>query len=502
MTGVSPAPRYRFNPLERRGLVLGLTFGQMVTAGAAFVLAIAVGSWIGPTAGTQVGLGVAISGAALALWPWRGERAYSAVALGGSWLARRAYRPRLSAAPTEGRLLGQEPTLAGHRGAMTPVADDHAGSASIAPASVPGASYWALHAKTRTGPGGVSLVEHAAVADGRPAAFVLDRKSGSASAVLAVQGPPFCLLDPAEQAALLEGWRSVLASVGRPGGPVRRLQWVARSSPSSTPADISPRGSASPSVPSGDSSHSDLLTQVAPLVERHDTWIAISVASDAGSSTRRASRQRRLDVLAREVRFLEGQLSCVELRPSAPLGVEALADLLAGRKGGSSPLGVRDGWSETQLDGTWNRTYWISDWPRLEVGPNFLAPLLVSRASRRVSVIMAPVPLDRAVREARSARTADAADSQLRMRAGFLSNARRDREAEGAERREAELADGHCDYRFSGYVTESAETSDGLASACASLEQAAQAARIELRCLYGRQAEAYWWTLPLCRGLR
>ena len=83
-----------------------------------------------------------------------------------------------------------------------------------------------------------------------------------------------------------------------------------------------------------------------------------------------------------------------------------------------------------------------------------------------------------------------------------MSSARRDRETEGAERREAELADGHCDYRFSGYVTESAETCDGLAVACAALEQAAQSALLDLRCLYGRQAEAYWWTLPLGRGLR
>jgi hypothetical protein len=88
------------------------------------------------------------------------------------------------------------------------------------------------------------------------------------------------------------------------------------------------------------------------------------------------------------------------------------------------------------------------------------------------------------------------------MRAGFLSNARRDREAEGVLRREAELADGHCDYRFSGYVTETADSPDGLATACAALEQSAQASRVELRCLYGRQEEALSWTLPLCRGLR
>ena len=68
-------------------------------------------------------------------------------------------------------------------------------------------------------------------------------------------------------------------------------------------------------------------------------------------------------------------------------------------------------------------------------------------------------------------------------------------------RREAELADGHADYRFSGYVTVSASDRMGLDTACAEIEQAASQARLELRRLYGRQEEAFTWTLPLGRGL-
>ena len=68
-------------------------------------------------------------------------------------------------------------------------------------------------------------------------------------------------------------------------------------------------------------------------------------------------------------------------------------------------------------------------------------------------------------------------------------------------RREAELADGHADYRFSGYVTVTAADRDGLEAACAETEQVAERAHLELRRLYGRQAEAFTWTLPLARGL-
>ena len=114
---------------------------------------------------------------------------------------------------------------------------------------------------------------------------------------------------------------------------------------------------------------------------------------------------------------------------------------------------------------------------------------------------MAPVGPARAAREVEAARTADLADEELRRRAGFVTTARRRREAEGVVRREAELADGHAEYRFSGYVTVSAPDRAGLDAACAEVEQAASQAHLELRRLYGQQEEAFTWTLPLARGL-
>ena len=47
-------------------------------------------------------------------------------------------------------------------------------------------------------------------------------------------------------------------------------------------------------------------------------------------------------------------------------------------------------------------------------------------------------------------------------------------------RREAELADGHAEYRFSGYVTVTAGDREGLEAACVETEQAAQRAQLEL----------------------
>ena len=165
------------------------------------------------------------------------------------------------------------------------------------------------------------------------------------------------------------------------------------------------------------------------------------------------------------------------------------------------PLGTKAHWDCLQTDATWQATYWIAEWPRVEVGPDFLAPLLLGSVRRTVSVVMEPVSPSRASRQVERARTADVADSELRRRGGFLATARRSREAELVKRRETELADGHASFRFSGYVTVTAPTHELLAEACVETEQAGGQARCELRRLFGDQERGFISTLPLCRGL-
>ncbi|HEV3364321.1 MAG TPA: SCO6880 family protein, partial [Acidimicrobiia bacterium] len=147
--------------------------------------------------------------------------------------------------------------------------------------------------------------------------------------------------------------------------------------------------------------------------------------------------------------------------------------------------------------------FWVGEWPRIPVRHDFLSPLLLgSRATRTVSLTVEAVPPGRAARQVEAARTADLADEELRRRGGFLSSARRRRQAEGVARREEELADGHSDCRFSGYLTVSAPDPEALEDACGEVEQLAQQCRLQLTRLRGQQAEAFTWTLPLARGLR
>ena len=69
-------------------------------------------------------------------------------------------------------------------------------------------------------------------------------------------------------------------------------------------------------------------------------------------------------------------------------------------------------------------------------------------------------------------------------------------------RREAELAAGHTEVRLAGFVTVTGRDRDDLRRACAEVHEQAVRARLELHRMYGQQADAFAFTLPLCRGLR
>ena len=56
------------------------------------------------------------------------------------------------------------------------------------------------------------------------------------------------------------------------------------------------------------------------------------------------------------------------------------------------PLAVDERWSVYRTDGAWHVTYWVEEWPCVDVGPDVLVPLLLGGQGRRTAaVVMAPV---------------------------------------------------------------------------------------------------------------
>ncbi len=220
-------------------------------------------------------------------------------------------------------------------------------------------------------------------------------------------------------------------------------------------------------------------------------------------------------VLAREVQSLVRLLADAEVQVDAVLTADELAHQLLrtyephapsfdpGHAAARDPwpMAMEESWSSVRVDGMVHATFWVAEWPRVEVRSDFLAPLLLSSARATFSVVMEPLGADAALRKVEASRTADLADTELRRRGGFVSTARHARESEVLARREAELAEGHASFRYSGFVTVSAPSEEELGPACDALRPRGWSEPAGAAPPLRGPGSAYTCTLPLGRGL-
>ena len=493
----SDVARYRFPPLEKRGLIAGISGPQVAVAGGGCVVALIVLSVVHSALGPVLAVAVLATTGATACWTIAGRppSAWAPIAL--TWLARHR-----RARPTDAPGVGTTP-------------------------------FGPPRAAPRAELAGVTISAAPSVAGSPPMGVVRDLKAGTVAAMVAVHGRSFSLLDPAEKERRLAAWGAVLSGLCRDGSPVHRIQWLERAIPGASDGlrrYLDDAGQVSGSIRD---SYAELISGAGPVGQAHGSLVVLALHQRRAARAARAfgrGHSALCALLRREMRLLQGQLRNAELivtrvltdsdvaavfraavdprdlgRSSTPTVSGSHGDAVAVARSAARPwpMATDEGWAYQRTDGAWHATYWVSEWPRIDVGPDFLTPLLLAATGHRTaSVVMAPIPPARAAREVQAARTADLADEQLRQKAGFLSTARRRREAEGVLQRESELADGHAEYRFSGYVTVSAADQAQLDVACAEIEQAARQSNLEIRRLYGQQAEGFTWTLPLGRGLR
>lgn len=465
--------RYRFHPREQRGLLLGFGPGPLALVAAGGVAALLVLRSVHGAAG--LGLAMAVGAASLVV---------SRAPLAG--------RPMLDWARPLVSLVVRR------RVRVQP-------AGRIPPSLV----------------SGLSLLRDAGSLAEPPIGVIRDARQGTWGAALPVTGPTLSLLDAEDKHRRLEAWAGVLAGTARSGSAVHRLQWVERTvlgEPGGMHDRLIARIDAS-GPPGAAADYGRLVRKAEAGSVSHELLVVVSVRRSyrSGGHARAFGRGSgaAVGMLRRELRLLSGALTRAGLSPGEPLDLDSLAGALRGglvpvaaergsprAEAGAWPSATEEAWSWVRADGRFHATYWVAEWPRVDVGPEFLSPLLASQAARVVSLTMAPVEPSRSVREAESAVTADLADRELRERAGFSPTARRAKESHGALQREAELADGHAEMRFSGYVSVNATSEEELDAACAALEQLARQSHLELRRLYGQQREALSWVLPLGRGLR
>jgi hypothetical protein len=345
-------------------------------------------------------------------------------------------------------------------------------------------------------------------ADWHDMGVVHDRAGRTLTAAMSLRGASFALLAADEQDRRVGAWASVLSSLAREGSPVHRVQWVAASFPDDGHGLRSyvAAEAVSDAASACTASYDALLTDIDSYACAHDVVLAVQVRLTKSVEVGCA-------VLAREMGSMVRLLGDADVQVESILSADDLAEQLlrtyephAASPGVAPaqdhwPMAMEEAWSQVRVDGMFHATFWVAEWPRIEVRSDFLAPILLGSARATLAVVMEPLGPDTAVRKVEASRTADLADAELRRRGGFVSTARHARESEVLARREAELAEGHASFRYSGYVTVSASTEEELVAACDVVQHAAGQSRLALRRLYGDQASAYTCTLPLCRGL-
>lgn len=357
-----------------------------------------------------------------------------------------------------------------------------------------------------------------------------DAREGTYTAVLRLHGQSFSLLDVEEKARRLAAWGATLAGLARERGLVHRVQWIERTS--LDPSDEVARHLRDHAVLPLDSpivrSYLEVLDDASPVSHQHEVLVALQIsASRAGRAVKTAGGgdAGACEVLRREVTSLSSGLMSADLAVEGVLTPRLLSAVIRtaydptsrthlarvgardSERAGSAvvaagPMSTEASWTALRADGGFHATYWIAEWPRVDVDPDFLAALLLrTECTRTVSLVMEPIPPLRAIRSVESARTSLAADDELRERAGFLATARRRREDDALAQHERELGNGHAFFRFAGFVTATAQSAEELDVACGEIEEAAGRALLDVRRLDGQHDVAFAFTLPTCRGL-
>lgn len=354
------------------------------------------------------------------------------------------------------------------------------------------------------------------------AAMVHDPHAQTLTAILGVSHPAFVLLDPGEQQRRVSGWGRVLAAACR-SGPIARIQVSERTLPDSgTGLAEWWRTHGTDDGSWAATTYAELIERAGPAGERHATTISLALDMKAAARQIRTSGggiRGAAAVLRQEMSTLTTALRAAELSstgwltpgevavvlrsaydPAAAPALERHGDL--GRDlATAGPVAVTETWDRLRSDSAHHAVLWITEWPRSQVYPGFLAPLVLSNGIlRTLALHYTPVRADQAARDLRKKKTELISDAAQRRKIGQIDDAASSAELDDVLQQEADLTAGHGVLRVSGLVSVSAPTVDELDAAVAAVEQAAIQASCETRRLVGQQAQAFTAAaLPLCR---
>lgn len=340
-------------------------------------------------------------------------------------------------------------------------------------------------------------------------------------AVARIEGPAHLLQNADEQDRRVAAYGRLIAGLCQ-SNRIARAQILERTlpDPGDELGEWARKRNVDPRTPAG-AIYTDLLERAAPAAAKHETLFSFAVNLDAVSREVKKHGGGLLGataVLESEARAFQTSLAAAGVA-GAWLGAGDLATSLrvafdpaatrtlqqprALDAADAGPLAVDAGWDQLRTDSSLHRVYVITEWPRIRATPSFLSPLLLKPGIRRTfTLVLEPIPMAKALRDARRHQVERVGDRATRKRIGQLETEEdRQHDADVAQR-ERDLAAGHGDVRWLGLVVVSADAEEALDDACMEIEIAATQALLDLRRLVGQQVEGFVAAaLPLGVGL-
>ena len=166
-------------------------------------------------------------------------------------------------------------------------------------------------------------------------------------------------------------------------------------------------------------------------------------------------------------------------------------------------MAVQEHWDYLRTDTCFHAVLWLTEWPRSQVYPTFLAPLILTPGiDRRLTLLYEPIPTVKAMKQVQHDKT------ELISNAHDKAQTRAGREPGRRRRTHRHPAAGGRDQRRPrrhrlrrAARRQSGPTLDELTLAVGAIRQAAIQASCEARVLAGQQMQAFAAAaLPLTRG--
>ncbi|MFE7124896.1 SCO6880 family protein [Streptomyces sp. NPDC057617] len=364
-------------------------------------------------------------------------------------------------------------------------------------------------------PGTAASLRVVTAPDGRYGA-VHNPHTGALTAVVKVSSRAYALLDPGTQNANVAGWGRALAALARTG-QVARIQVIERTVPDS--GDALRRyweEHGQPDAPLAGAVYSELIASAGPAAAPHEAYVAVSLDARAarrlvnqagggltGAFSVLGQLTSTLDQAARTAGLTPtGWLTATEIAAVVRTAYDPKALAALDRWSSSSrpeadpaaagPVVVVEKSDHIATDSAFHTTYWIENWPRTETSAGFLHQLLFTAGVRRtLSLSYEPKGLDAALRDVQRKKASVIADAAERARRGQVDSEADAIEYQDIKSRERQLIAGHADVAMTGLLTVSADSEEELRTACAVVETAAVGAQIDVRPLTWQQAEAF-----------